>query len=130
LFFDSGKAELTVEAKDRLEKLIREKFIKYSTKLQVLLIIGHADNTGDSKANLVLSEKRALAVKDYLIGHGLEPSIIYAESRGDRFPLTGKKCDALRKNKKASKALSACLKPDRRVDVQGVVQYLSLQPKN
>lgn len=48
------------------------------------VIIGYTDCLGTDKYNLDLSQKRAKAVKDYLVGrHGIDPSRMVTEGRGN-----------------------------------------------
>ncbi len=50
---------------------------------RTLHVHGYADTTGDSEANLVLSEKRADAVKAYLVGQGVDAAQIVTAGRGE-----------------------------------------------
>ena len=51
-------------------------------------LVGHTDATGDAYYNQTLSEKRAAAVKDYLVRHfSVAPQIIRTEGRGENEPL-------------------------------------------
>ncbi len=52
-----------------------------------LEIEGHSDNSGIAAQNLLLSEKRAVAVKKYLVSAGIEPARIRAKGYGDKQPL-------------------------------------------
>ena len=71
----------------------RSKFIlrEFSSFLKenpssTILIQGHTDNEGDSSENLLLSQKRADAVKDYLISLRISPSRLNAKGYGDTMP--------------------------------------------
>lgn len=50
-------------------------------------IVGHTDNQGDDQVNLELSQKRAEAVKSYLVGHGIDASRLAAVGRGEFEPV-------------------------------------------
>ncbi|MBI2379175.1 MAG: OmpA family protein [Gammaproteobacteria bacterium] len=85
LFFATDSAELTPSALDVLGKL--SAFIKQQPKIEVVIIDGHADDRGGLKANLKLSERRAQAIKDYLVGNtGLEPIKLRTRAYGEKYP--------------------------------------------
>ena len=50
-------------------------------------INGYTDNTGTAAYNLMLSEKRANAVKDYLVKNGVEASRLSAKGYGEENPV-------------------------------------------
>lgn len=50
-------------------------------------INGYTDNTGTAAYNLMLSEKRANAVKDYLVENGVEASRLSAKGYGEENPV-------------------------------------------
>lgn len=77
-----------------------------------IVAVGHADRIGTEDYNLGLSEKRANAVKDYLVGRGIPAARIRVEGRGELEPVTADGCKTGKR-----KAIIACLQPDRRVDV-------------
>jgi outer membrane protein OmpA-like peptidoglycan-associated protein len=54
----------------------------------VIEIGGHTDSTGSSEHNLVLSEKRALSVVNYLISKGISPDRLKYKGYGDTLPLS------------------------------------------
>jgi outer membrane protein OmpA-like peptidoglycan-associated protein len=50
-------------------------------------ISGHTDSLGPQAINLTLSEKRATAVKNYLIAHGVASDRLRAEGYGEFNPI-------------------------------------------
>lgn len=109
--FDFDKFALRSEGKTVLDELLKK--IK-DIKLEVIIAVGHADRFGSDNYNQVLSEKRAASVKDYLVGKGVEPNRVYTEGKGEKQPVT--KADQCKGAK--SKAVVACLQPDRRVEIE------------
>lgn len=110
--FDFDKAVLRSEGKAKLDDVTGK--LK-GMKLEVIIAVGHTDRIGSDKYNQKLSEKRAEAVKAYLVGKGVEPNRIYTEGKGEKQPVTGDKCG---KSDKKSKKLIECLQPDRRVEIE------------
>ena len=109
--FDFNKAVLRPEGKAKLDELVSK---AKAIKLEVILAVGHTDRIGGDAYNQKLSEKRAAAVKEYLVAKGIEANRVYTEGKGEKQPVTGDKC----KGEKKSKALIDCLQPDRRVDIE------------
>lgn len=109
--FDFDKAVLRPEGKDKLDKLSGD--IK-GIKLEVIIAVGHADRFGTDAYNQKLSEKRAEAVKAYLVSKGVEPNRVYTEGKGEKQPIT--KADQCKGPK--SKKVIDCLQPDRRVEIE------------
>ncbi|MEP7218710.1 MAG: OmpA family protein, partial [Bacteroidota bacterium] len=64
VLFKSGDAQLLPGARATLEK-IRDVAVHYGTA--PIAVNGYTDNQGKPEDNLALSEKRAMAVKDYLV---------------------------------------------------------------
>jgi outer membrane protein OmpA-like peptidoglycan-associated protein len=52
-----------------------------------LIIGGHTDNVGDDAMNMTLSQNRADAVAEYLIGHGVDPMKVSATGYGESAPV-------------------------------------------
>jgi len=113
--FDFDKATLRPEGKAKLDELVAK---AKDIKLEVIIAVGHADRIGSDKYNQKLSEKRAAAVKDYLVSKGMEPNRVYVEGKGKKQPVTGDKCKKMGKDHRSNKKLVACLQPDRRVDIE------------
>ena len=109
--FDFNKADLRAEGKAKLDKLVGD--IK-GIKLEVIIAVGHADRFGTDAYNQKLSEKRAEAVKAYLVSKGVEPNRVYTEGKGKKQPITkAHQC----KGPKSKKVID-CLQPDRRVEIE------------
>ncbi len=109
--FDFNKSVLRPEGKTKLEELVAK--VK-DVKLEVIIAVGHADRFGTDTYNQKLSEKRAEAVKAYLVEEGIEPNRVYTEGKGKKQPVT--KPDQCKGGK--SKKVVECLQPDRRVEIE------------
>ncbi len=55
-------------------------------KAQGVIVEGHGDERGSREYNLALGERRALAIRDYLISLGVDPSVIQTKSLGEEMP--------------------------------------------
>lgn len=109
--FDFDKAVLRPEGKAKLDKLAED--VK-GINLEVVIATGHADRFGTDAYNQKLSERRAAAVKEYLVSKGIEPNRIFAEGKGKTQPVTKPgQC----KGPKSKKVIE-CLQPDRRVEIE------------
>jgi OOP family OmpA-OmpF porin len=110
--FDFDKAVLRPEGKAKLDELASK---ADAVNLEVILAVGHTDRIGSAAYNQKLSERRAAAVKEYLVGKGIEANRVYTEGKGKTQPTEATKdC----KGNAKTKALIACLQPDRRVDIE------------
>ncbi|MCB6185236.1 OmpA family protein [Leeia sp. TBRC 13508] len=114
--FDTNKSVVKSEGKASLDDLVSK--LQQFPQVELILLTGHADYRGSDKANQKLSENRANAVKEYLVSKGIAADRIQAEGKGESEPVT-KPGDC--KGKKGA-SLSACLQPDRRVQVEIAVQ--------
>ena len=86
------------------------------TQYDIVQVTGHTDRISSAAYNLKLSGRRADAVSAYLVASGgVAPGNIAAKGVNGADPVT-KPGDC--KGNKPTKALIACLQPDRRVDVE------------
>ncbi len=85
VFFDFDKSDLKPESRVELNRAI-ELLNKYpNLKIE---IAGHTDNIGNDSYNQKLSEKRANAVRDYLVSNGFSESrIVKVVGYGSSFPI-------------------------------------------
>lgn len=87
--FDSGlfahnSAELSAEGKASLATILET----LTTHPQAsATIVGHTDSSGSEKYNQDISERRAQAVADYLIGEGVNPEQVVASGEGELNPI-------------------------------------------
>ncbi len=66
-----------------------------------VIVEGHGDERGSREYNLTLGERRALAIRDYLISLGVDPSSIQTKSLGEEMPSNmGHDEDAWRQNRR------------------------------
>ena len=85
LEFATGKdiiKPVSLPSLNDLAKLMKEHAADWTLKLS-----GHTDNQGDPTKNLVLSEKRAKAVKKYLVTKGVKADKVIAEWFGQAVPI-------------------------------------------
>ena len=113
--FDFDKASVKAEGKQHLDKFASD---LRGTSFDVITVTGHTDRIGSDAYNMALSTRRAEAVKTYLVSPaGIPAAKITARGAGESKPVTNPAdCKGTRK----TKALIACLQPDRRVDVEVV----------
>ena len=84
VFFASNKSTLTTAARDILRKQAAWMRKKKDTTVSVE---GHADERGTREYNLALGERRANAVKDYLMTYGISGNRINVISYGKERPV-------------------------------------------
>jgi peptidoglycan-associated lipoprotein len=82
--FDYDKAELSDRARASLQK--NSDYMKKWMSIRVT-VEGHADSRGTSEYNLALGERRATAVRDYLVSLGIATTRINMVSLGEEQPV-------------------------------------------
>jgi outer membrane protein OmpA-like peptidoglycan-associated protein len=110
VLFDFDKAVLKPEGKAAIDSQVIGK-LSQMTKLEVVLVTGYTDRLGTEAYNQKLSERRADAVRDYLVSKGVDKAKIEALGLGEKQPVVN--CD-----QKNLKQLIECLQPNRRVTVE------------
>ena len=108
--FDFDKSTLRPEGKAALDELAQRLAV---TQYDTLTIVGHADRIGPAAYNEKLSERRASAIRAYLIAQGIDAQRVAASGVGESQPTTS--CRNLH-----GKRLIACLQPDRRAELTAV----------
>jgi len=92
LHFDTGKSTIV------LTEAQREKYLNIVRALDKvdnvsILVEGHTDQTGTAEGNLILGEKRATFIKDYLVQNGIAPIRIQTVSKGQTEPIADNQTD-------------------------------------
>ena len=109
--FEFNKATLTGQARATLDKEVIAKLATIRN-LRFINVNGHTDRLGSAQYNQKLSQKRADAVRAYLVSKGVDASKIETYGFGKTLPI--KACP----DQKNRKALIECLAPNRRVEVE------------
>ena len=84
VFFATNKSVLTTASRDTLRK--QAAFMRKKKDL-TFTIEGHADERGTREYNLALGERRANAVKDYLMTYGISSNRLSVVSYGKERPV-------------------------------------------
>ncbi len=86
--FNFDKAELRPDAKAELDGLLAR---LRAANIEEISAVGHTDSIGPDEYNLKLSERRAEAVKSYLVSQGMPEDKIHVEGKGKREPIADNK---------------------------------------
>lgn len=105
VYFDFNRSSLTSSTRDVLNS--NANFLKDHPSVEIQ-VEGHADERGGVQYNLALGEKRAQAVKQYLISMGVSSSKITTISFGKERPIAfGHDDSAWSKNRRANFVVTA-----------------------
>lgn len=84
VFFGYDQYDLTAEARATIER--QAQWLQTYPNVNVI-VEGHCDERGTREYNLALGEKRATAVRNYLIANGVAPSRVQTISYGKERPV-------------------------------------------
>ena len=84
VFFATNESILTTRSRDTLRK--QATWLRKNSDINIV-VEGHADERGTREYNLALGERRANAVKDYLMTYGISASRISVISYGKERPV-------------------------------------------
>jgi OmpA-OmpF porin, OOP family len=101
VLFASDEAKLAADARRKLDPLVTRLKAQRQRHIRVA---GYADSSGAEVTNLELSQRRADAVRDFLVANGINPDRITARGYGEANPV-------------GSNATAAGRKDNRRVEV-------------
>ena len=84
IYFEEGSSDLPEGAKTEIDRLLRILLDNPTMKIE---IGAHADDKGDETENLILSQKRAETVMNYLIKNGVRQENLTSKGYGKAKPL-------------------------------------------
>jgi OOP family OmpA-OmpF porin len=90
-FFDFDKAIVKPEGKKLLDQVAAQ---AGTINLETIIAVGYTDWIGTDAYNIKLSQRRAAAVKAYLVSKGIDPNRIYTEGKGKANPIADNKTAA------------------------------------
>ena len=82
--FDFDQSTLKPQGKAALDQLLGQ---LTGMDLEVIVTVGHTDAVGSDAYNQKLSQRRAEAVKAYLVAQGVETNRVYTEGKGETQPV-------------------------------------------
>jgi len=86
--FESGSAALTPDSYAVLDQVVRSLMAYPEVRVEIR---GYTDSVGSWEYNLKLSQKRAEAVKQYLVNSGIDPNRLVAKGYGEADPIASNK---------------------------------------
>lgn len=96
--FDFDRSTLKPAGKQVLDQLVAK---ISNLNLEVVVAVGHTDNVGTAAYNIKLGQRRAEAVKAYLISRGVDRARIFTDSKGLGQPVASNKtADGRAKNRR------------------------------
>lgn len=93
IFFQQSKAVILEKSYSELERLGTVLLENPGLEIRVE---GHTDNVGKAEDLLLLSERRAEAIRDFLVGKGIEARRITTIGHGPKFPISENTTDEQR----------------------------------
>jgi len=91
VYFDYDSVVIRDDGRAAIQK--NAEFLKSNATVKVL-IEGHADSRGTNEYNLALAERRADAVRDYLVGLGIANDRVTIVSKGEEQPFCKEETEA------------------------------------
>jgi len=84
IYFDNNKWDIKSESYPTLDSLAQ---VFITNPIFVAEIAGYTDNVGEDVDNLRLSQRRANAIRDYLLSKGVDPERVFAKGYGENYPV-------------------------------------------
>lgn len=84
VYFDYDSSQIKDSERSKIEEVASHLKSNPATKL---VVEGHCDERGSNEYNLALGERRALAIRAYLVGLGIDAANIQTRSLGEERPV-------------------------------------------
>jgi OOP family OmpA-OmpF porin len=94
VLFQRGTATMQESSFEELDRVVG--MLKKNPNIEIELS-GHTDNTGSSKLNIELSQKRSNTVKEYMVSKGISDKRLESRGYGGSKPISSNKSEATRK---------------------------------
>ena len=105
IYFDYDASDIRDDSKASLDQKIP--LLNANPNLTIK-VTGHTDNRGSDEYNVALGQRRARAVRDYLVQRGIAASRITLDSRGEEMPVAqGEDESAWSQNRRAEFEITA-----------------------
>ena len=92
VYFQTGKAVIERQSYEMLKEVADA--LKNAPSVKKVIIEGHSDNVGGRNLNISLSQKRAEAVREFLVDEGVSSSKLEAKGYGPDKPIASNKTNA------------------------------------
>ena len=89
--FDFNKATIKAESHGLLDEIVQ--VFKENPHIREVEVIGHTDSDGSDRYNKKLSDKRAAAVRQYLVDHGIAEGTLLSKGMGEEQPIASNETD-------------------------------------
>ncbi|TGN37963.1 flagellar protein MotY [Marinobacter confluentis] len=89
--FGPGSTSLSAADRRLLDNIVT--YVLADSTVERVFVDGHTDSSGSRINNRALSEERANAVADYLIGEGLPEDLIIVRAHADQYPASNRAAD-------------------------------------
>jgi OOP family OmpA-OmpF porin len=115
--FGFNQASLTPAGRAKLDQEVIQRASREYADIKQVSVSGHTDRLGTAQYNQRLSERRAEAVRAYLVSRGMDGAKVKSQGFGLSRPV--KTCPDKVAGKAANRqGLIACLAPNRRVEIE------------
>jgi outer membrane protein OmpA-like peptidoglycan-associated protein len=94
LFFEYNKATLLKSSFSELDRVI---YLLKNYPIDLVEVAGHSDSVGNEEYNISLSDKRAQAVRDYIIKKGIGKDKLVSKGYGKHEPIASNETEEGRK---------------------------------